>query len=327
MDCCRELCSFFDNFPKRQSFMNIVIDAHSPESKKRKLKNVCKTRWVERHSTFETIFDLYECIVLTLDEICEPTHDERFYPNDEAWSWDAKTKTLPNGLRHTMRSFGHIYNFVCAMQMLEPVLPIVSSLKGHLVDIYFGFQKVKDVTSFYSEIRNEIDLWFLHIYQEVLDLSELAQSTEERLRVCSIQRNRNNTPAESVADYWKREVAIPFLDVICSELECRFSKEKQAHYELCARIPTVIVAKSCERTAELAKVLQGKWEHLLPISESALFRWKSYCKQQALDNVSVRCLLSKHAYNLFFPNVRELLKILAVLPIGSTEAERSFSCV
>ena len=67
-------------------------------------------------------------------------------------------------------------------------------------------------------------------------------------------------PGESVADYWKQAVAIPFLDVICSELECRFSKEKQAHYELCALIPTVIgVTKSSERTAELAKVLQGKW--------------------------------------------------------------------
>ena len=30
---------------------------------------------------------------------------------------------------------------------------------------------------------------------------------------------------------------------------------------------------------------------------------------------------------IFFPNIRELLKILAVLPIGNTEAERSFSCL
>ena len=38
-------------------------------------------------------------------------------------------------------------------------------------------------------------------------------------------------------------------------------------------------------------------------------------------------LLVKHADALFFPNTRELLKILAILQIGSTEAERSFSCV
>ena len=43
--------------------------------------------------------------------------------------------------------------------------------------------------------------------------------------------------------------------------------------------------------------------------------------------MSVTTLLTSYADNTFFPNVRELLKILAVLPVGSTEAERSFSCL
>ena len=42
MDCCRELYSVFDNSPTRQILTNIVIDAHSPESKKRKLKIYAK---------------------------------------------------------------------------------------------------------------------------------------------------------------------------------------------------------------------------------------------------------------------------------------------
>ena len=68
MDSCRELYSFFDNSPKRQRFLDIVIDVLGKgETKKRKLKNLCKTRWIERHSTFETIYDLYEYVVTTLD--------------------------------------------------------------------------------------------------------------------------------------------------------------------------------------------------------------------------------------------------------------------
>jgi len=42
---------------------------------------------------------------------------------------------------------------------------------------------------------------------------------------------------------------------------------------------------------------------------------------------SVTYLLSEDVDPIFFPNVRELFCILAVLPIGSTEAERSFSCL
>ena len=64
--------------------------------------------------------------------------------------------------------------------------PIVSSLLGCHVDVYFGSEKIKDVTSFYSEIRNQSDVWFLCMYQKVLfNLSELLQSTEERPRMKS----------------------------------------------------------------------------------------------------------------------------------------------
>lgn len=303
MDCFRELYGFFENSPKRQSFMEIVIDAHSPDNKKQKLKNLCKTRWVERHATFKTIFDLYEFIVITLDQICEPTDDDRYYPNGEIWNWDSKTKTLANGLRHTMKNFGHIFNFVCAKEILEPMRPIVTSLQGRLIDVYFGYKKIEDVTNHYSGIRADIDAWFARMYTKVLSLAELVQSAEERPRACNRQQNRDNTPAETVPSYWKRSVAIPLLDTVCAELQSRFSEEKRAHFELCELIPAVLTVKTSEEISELAKVLQAKWEDLLPVSsalESELFRWKGYCQQKALGDVSVTGLLSSHADNLFF---------------------------
>lgn len=229
-----------------------------------------------------------------------------------------------------MKNFGHIFNFVCAKEILEPMRPTVTSLQGRLIDVYFGYKKIEDVTKHYSGIRADMDAWFARMYTKVLSLAELVQSTEERPRACNRQQNRDNTPAETAPSYWKRSVAIPLLDTVCAELQSRFSEEKRAHFELCALIPAVLTVKTSEEISELAKVLQAKWEHLLPVSsalESELFRWKGYCQQKALGDVSVTGLLSSHADNLFFPNIRELLKILAVLPIGSTEAERSFSCV
>ena len=41
-------------------------------------------------------------------------------------------------------------------------------------------------------------------------------------------------------------MAIGSLDVICSELKCRFSEEKRARYDLCALIPQVIFTKSTD---------------------------------------------------------------------------------
>ena len=61
-----------------------------------------------------------------------------------------------------------------------------------------------------------------------------------------------------------------------------------------------------------------------PTFESDLFRWTNYWKRQAVsDEVSMTCLIETHANNMFFPNIRELLTILAMLQMESTEAERS----
>ena len=114
-----------------------------------------------------------------------------------------------------------------------------------------------------------------------------------------------------------------FLDVICSKLKGHFSNEKRAHYELCALIPQVMVSKSEEATVERGQILNKKWGDLIPLPssfKSELFRWINYWKCQAASNyesISVSTLLAKRANNIFFPNIREL-KILAVLPVGST---------
>ena len=139
--------------------------------------------------------------------------------------------------------------------------------------------------------------------------------------------NRSGTtPAETAKEYWKCAVAIPFLDIVSSELKSRFSHKKRAHYELCALVPEVISEKA---VTSLINVLKEKWENILPLPaafESELFRWSNKWKrQEAMPDESVASIIASHADGIFFPNVRELLKILAVLAIGSTEAERSFS--
>ena len=302
--------------------MDIVIDVLGKgETKKRKLKNLCKTRWTERHSTCETIYDLHEYVVTTPDEICVPSEDERFEcPGKESWDWDA------NGLRHTMKSFGHIFCFVCAMDMLEPRRPLVSALQSRLVEVCFTFKKVEVMNS-YTDIRSGIDKWFERLYTKVLRLSELVGSAEERLR----DNRRGTTPAETAKEYWKRAVAIPFLDIVSLELKSRFSHEKRAHYELCVLVPEVISKKDENAVTSLLNVLKEKWEHILPLPaafESELFRWSNHWnRQEAMPDESVTSIMASHADGIFLPNIRELLKIQAVLPIGSTEAERSFSCL
>lgn len=67
------IVQFFNNSPKRQLAFNKFIDeqhqvaAHS--SKRAKLKDLCKTRWVERHDAFEAMYELFTPTIYCLEEI------------------------------------------------------------------------------------------------------------------------------------------------------------------------------------------------------------------------------------------------------------------
>ena len=56
MEFADSIVRFFDNSPKRQSFLEIFIEGEG----KKKLKELCRTRWVERHDAFEVFIQLYK---------------------------------------------------------------------------------------------------------------------------------------------------------------------------------------------------------------------------------------------------------------------------
>ena len=57
MDVASSISRFFSNSPKRQLLLDKYVEqihsANSEISKRNKLKDLCRTRWVERHNAFE----------------------------------------------------------------------------------------------------------------------------------------------------------------------------------------------------------------------------------------------------------------------------------
>lgn len=75
------------------------------------------------------------------------------------------------------------FSFVSAKEMLEPMRPLVTTLQGKLVEVYFGFQKIQEIIKCYTEIHNAIDAWFQRMYQKALSLPELVGGSGERPHV------------------------------------------------------------------------------------------------------------------------------------------------
>jgi len=85
-----EIAKFFNYSPKRQHFFEHIIDTESPNETK-KLKDLCKTRWVQRIDPYTVFYDLYASIIKTMEAIstCSSEYGE--------WSWDTETLTKARG--------------------------------------------------------------------------------------------------------------------------------------------------------------------------------------------------------------------------------------
>ena len=73
--------------------------------------------------------------------------------------------------------------------------------------------------------REDVTSYFSGVYQHAVRMASAVEVEESRPRIASRQTKRANAPSESIEEHYKRNVAIPFLDHIHSDLVTRFSSE------------------------------------------------------------------------------------------------------
>ena len=84
MQTADSISRFFKYSPKRQLSLEKWIDDVLQGEKRQKLKEMCWTRWVERHEAFKIFIDLFPPTVSCLEEITHASGDSwnREIPND-----------------------------------------------------------------------------------------------------------------------------------------------------------------------------------------------------------------------------------------------------
>ena len=78
----------------------------------------------------------------------------------------------------------------------------------------------------YHGVRSDVDSSFSIIYNHAHRLSEAAGTEPCMPRLAGCQKNRVNTAATSVREYYHLSLVIPLFDTISSELDSRFVAKK-----------------------------------------------------------------------------------------------------
>lgn len=325
IDSLNEVYLFFHNSPKRQTYFELVIERLEIPSNVKKIKGLCKTRWIERHQCYETFYELYTTICRTFEGILNLENAEALVDLPHGpWEWDRETRTKAQGLLHTMESSMFIVAFVTVKNCLEVIKPAAVKLQKREQDIYSAYQYIDNAKTTISQYRKDIDDLFRTWFKDAEALAALVGTEITKPRITGRQTNRANATSDSAEEYFRRNMAIPFSDHLDTEMKTRFQSQDRVGVELFGLLPSS--SKSISDIEDFVKKLSFWKDDLVAPSSlrSELQLWNRFWEgKDPLPDSLLGCL--NVADEDIFPNIRKLLIIGCTLPVTSCEAERSFS--
>ena len=316
---------FFNNSPKRQVELEKWIAAVLPsEEKQHKLKSMCRTRWVERHDAYDVFIDLFVVVVSCLEEIANAP------PTD----WNRDTRSEAQSFLLAVSQFSFVVTLVLTQAILAYTRGLSVKLQGRYVDVSRAHRDIESVKAALKVARSRVDTFHEHVFEEAVRLGASVGIELSAPRLAGRQQHRSNVPAGTVVDYFKRNLTIPLLDHIISELDTRFNPESSAVIvEFMQLLPSTICEKSVSTIltkTNLAEVLK-LYEDDLPSPRSldvelSLWhtKWVDHDAELAED-LDTAAKVLPHADVDYYPNIRTLFVIMATLPVTSSECERSVS--
>ena len=222
------IAKFFSYSPKRQWFLESSMSSTGSINKS-KLKDVCKTRWIERVDSYSVFFELYSFIIQVMEDIC--------CNGSREWSWDLESITKANGFLHNITSFQFLVAASIAMRLLSFLRGVTIKVQKRSIDILSSYEQVQTVQTEWESFKENCD-------EEFEEISKLAQKLDISIavpRTVGRQVYRNNSPADSPETYYRRNVLLPFLDHMLTQLQDRFGGVRQQIVKLFSLVPSLFV--------------------------------------------------------------------------------------
>ena len=325
-----EIARFFSYSAKRQRLLDTSINKVIPETNTKKLKDACRTRWVERIDSYTVFLELLPALSITLQAMVSPN---QFQELGTDWTWDGETVIKANGYLYQLQSSSFLICFKILLEVMCCIRGITKKLQLQALDVLYAYKEVNSVVSILKGMRENSDAEFHKIFQEATKLGEELHGIDFELglpRIARRQVHRSNPEVSNPEDFYRITLYDEFLSHVVAELNTRFLDNPARGIGLLHLLPSECCKQEVddEIPPELAQAVDF-YRSDLPHSvvfpvEYRMWRrkWKHTVSTEAPNKlVDVLQVCS----NTSFPNICVLLQLALTLPITSCESERSFS--
>ena len=227
---------FFATHPKHQRALEKAIAETQPESSITKLKDLCRTRLIQRIDALHIFQSLHISIVGCMERICRD--------GPSLWSSDSLTDARSLQLAVTTTDF--ICSLVITNSCLKYLQALTTNLQAEAKDIVEAVKEISSVKAALNNARSNIDEHHNRWFRTVEQMCSKVGVEPSLPRRCGRQIHRSNVPADTPSAYYCRCVSIPLLDHLLSEIESRFSRHQQTALLGLSLIPLIMVYLSLE---------------------------------------------------------------------------------
>ncbi|PFX11763.1 52 kDa repressor of the inhibitor of the protein kinase [Stylophora pistillata] len=303
---------------RRQRFLDQLLEKCGSTSRKEKLKGLRKTRWVERHECYETFYEIYEYVCISLEAIVDHESHPHVY-SSLSFTWDRETKTKTQGPLANLRTLGFIFTFFNTTNSPGTLKPIAAKLQKKDQDVFQAYSMIDDSIKAVFRVRSNIEKECHEWFEDASRLADKIGATFSVPRITGRQEHRNNAPSVNPQSHYRVNVAIPFIDHLLEEMSSRFREDNRAGAEIFSLASSAEVKH--DSLLNLAEKLQF-WQQGLPTPSSLLsevkewqYFWKQYTPTLQLPVNLIECV--KYADEDMYPNIRVLLIIGCTFPVSS----------
>lgn len=316
MDTCRVTSEFYNFSPKRFALLEKIIKELCPRAQHSRLIDACKTRWIARLDALAVFVEVFIAIVRSLEEI----------RNNEDRSWNSDSTQKASGLYHSIVSFQFLITLIVVSRCLEVSRPLTLQLQHSAIDAGYAREKVELLYVMLEKYRAKIEEMHGTWFQEAETLAQSVGTEPGKPRTTGRQKHRANVPAESVLEYYRRVVSIPFLDHLLTQIQTRFSETNLDIMDALYGLPKNVLMYPNWKT-HFTKFLD-MYRDDLPnprLIENELDTWSE--KLHLAEGSSPTAFSDLLAFidQYTFPNIYRAFQIFATIPVTTCTCERSIS--
>ena len=191
---------------------------------KKKLKDACRTRWIEQIDSYVVFLELLPAVVTALWAIVSRNQFENICCD---WNWDRETITKASGFIHHIELPSFLVTFKILLEVLVNLKGLTLKIQMQAGDVFCTYKQVTAIADSLKGMRSRSEKGFSRILMEATklgkDLHVHGEDFELRMpRINRWQVHRSNVQAQSADDYFLITIYNEFLSHVISELQSRF---------------------------------------------------------------------------------------------------------